>query len=132
MTEEEWLSCDAASKMLRFLEGRITKRKCLLFACACERRLWEQPDCERQKVEATERYADGEGPADDVLAALQGIGIDGVELDSVTEMDPVGWAEEGSKDAAEFAANVAQEAASEEEDEGAWEAAYAAWVPAAA
>src|SRR4051794_12418207 len=106
MTEDEWLSCDDPSVMLSFLEGRITKRKCLLFACACERRMWEQPDYEREKVEASERYADGQGPPEDVLAALEAIGIDGVTLETVTEMDPVGWAEECAQDSAQFAANV--------------------------
>ena len=74
--------------MLTFLDGKITKRKCLLFACRCECRL-EQPDCEREKVEATERYADGKGRPTTSLAALEAIGIDGVTLESVSEMDPV-------------------------------------------
>jgi hypothetical protein len=130
MTQDEWLACDDPSGMLAFLEGKITKRKCLLFACACERRLWEQPDCEREKVEASERYADGEGPADDVLAALEAIGIDGVTLESVTEMDPVDWAEDCAQDSADFAANAARkEAMSDEdeyEDEGAWDVAFQA------
>jgi hypothetical protein len=123
MTEAEWLECDDPAAMLTFLRGRISKRKCLLFGCACERRLWDQRDCEREKVEATERYADGEGPADDVLAALEVIGIDGVTLEDVTDMDPVGWAEEGAYDAADYAANVARRG---EEDEDAWDAAFAA------
>jgi hypothetical protein len=125
MTEEQWLSCDNPSSMLAFLERTISKRKCLLFACACERRLWEQPDCEREKVEASERYADGQGPPDDVLAALQTIGIQGVTLETVTEMDPVGWAEECARDSAEFATNVARnEATGDDEDEDDWKVAY--------
>jgi len=127
MTEDEWLACDDPSAMLEFLQEKITKRKCLLFACACERRLWERPDCEREKVEATERYADGQGSADDVLAALETIGIDGVTLESVTDMDPLDWAEYGARDSAEFAANVAQtEPIEDAEDERAWGAAFTA------
>jgi hypothetical protein len=128
MTEEEWLACPDPWPMLEFLRGKADKRKFLLFACACERRLWNQPDCEREKVEVTERFADGKATAADVLAALQDIGIDGVTLSSVTDMDPVAWAKYGSRDSAEFAANVAQgrSQVSDDEDEGAWDAAYTA------
>jgi hypothetical protein len=128
MTEAEWLSCTDPMPMVEFLGDRASKRKCLLFACACERRLWAHPDCERAKVEVTEAFADGQATAADVLAALQDIGIDGVTLESITDCDPVSWAKHESRDSAEFAANVAQQGdeAEHEEDEGAWEAAYAA------
>ena len=123
MTEAEWLECADPAAMLEFLRGRMSKRKCLLFACACERRLWDEPDCEREKVEATERYADGDGPAEDVLEALEAIGIDGVTLESVTDVDPIDWAVDGANDSAYFAANVALQG-DEDPDEASQEAAF--------
>lgn len=128
MTEQEWLACTDPEKMLTFLWGKADKRKCLLFACACERRLWNQPDCEREKVEVTECFADGKATAADLLSALQDIGIDGVTLESITDMDPLAWARFGSRDSAEFAANVTERGRQENDagDERAWHAAYAA------
>jgi hypothetical protein len=67
---------------------------------------------------------DGQGPPDDVLAALETIGIQGVTLETVTEMDPVGWAEECASDSADFAANVARNEAGDDEDEDAWKVAF--------
>jgi hypothetical protein len=123
MTEAEWLACTDPSPMLEFLGDRASRRKCLLFACACERRLWAQPDCEREKVEAVESFADGAATAERVLAALQDIGIDSVSLESVTDLDPVAWAKYEARDSAEFAANVAT-GTEESEDDRAWGAAY--------
>jgi hypothetical protein len=108
MTENEWLECSDPMLMLQFMESERHKRKCLLFASACERRLWNQPDCEREKVEVTEAYADGQAAAADVFAALERIGIEGVTLTSITEMKPAGWADEESNRSADYAAKIAE------------------------
>jgi hypothetical protein len=108
MTEAEWLSCTDPTPMLNFLKERADKRRCLLFACACERRLWGHPDCEREKVEATESYADGQATAAEVLAALEHIGSEHYTLGDVTDMDPVAWANDESERSAEYAANIKQ------------------------
>ena len=75
MTESEWLACADPKSMLHHLGSKADKRKCMLFVCACERRLWNEPDCERKKIEVTERYADGRAAAVDVMAALKGSAI---------------------------------------------------------
>ena len=52
-------------------EGR--KRKFRLFACACCRRLWHLlADESRHAIQVTERYADGNATADDLLRAFRG------------------------------------------------------------
>lgn len=108
MTEAEWLTCTDPMPMLTFLKDRADKRRCLLFACACERRLWGHPDCEREKVEVTESYADGQATAAEVLAALEHIGSEHYTLGDVTDMDPVAWANDESERSAEYAANIEQ------------------------
>ena len=92
MTEAEWLACIDPIPMLDFLKDKADKRRCLLFACACERRLWGHPDCEREKVEVTELFADGQATALEVFAALEHIGYEEVTLGEVTDMDPAEWA----------------------------------------
>jgi hypothetical protein len=60
MTEAEWLACDDVRDMLDFLQGKSSKRKLRLFACACCRQIWRfigNPQCQRA-VEFSERYAD--------------------------------------------------------------------------
>jgi hypothetical protein len=37
MTEEQWLSGDDPTPMLKFLRGKASERKLLLFACTCLR-----------------------------------------------------------------------------------------------
>jgi hypothetical protein len=118
MTEAEWQACADPRNMLRHLGDRAGKRRCFLFACACERRLWEQPDCEKEKILAAERYADGLAEADELLAALEDIGIDLGAPENVLK-NPLSWARYESEDSAEFAANVAPK--DNEED---WRAAY--------
>jgi hypothetical protein len=108
MNEQEWLNTTEPFDMLDYLQGIGSRRKCLLFACACERRLWDQPDCERDKVTAAERYADGDAPAEELFAALEAIGYEGVTLKSVTEMDPFEWAWDEAERSAEYAAKLAR------------------------
>jgi hypothetical protein len=107
MTEQEWLQSKVPVEMLYHLKATGSIRQFLLFACACERRFWNQPDCERDKVVAVERYADGDGPAEELLAALEAIGIDGVSLEIITEMAPTKYAWLESQRYAEYAANLA-------------------------
>ena len=106
MTEADWLACTDPTLMLSFLQDKADQRRCLLFACACERRLWHHPDCEREKVEVTESYADEQAPATELFAVLEHIGTEGVTLQSVTDMDPVAWADDEAMRSAEYAANI--------------------------
>jgi hypothetical protein len=62
MTEAEWLQATDPEPMLEFLRGKASDRKLLLFAAACQRRIWhflEAGDTGRSLVEALEPYADG-------------------------------------------------------------------------
>jgi hypothetical protein len=125
MTESDWLACANPRTMLYWLGDRVDRRRALLFACACERRLWDQPDCDHDKVTAAERYADGQAPAEELFAVLEDIGIDGITLESVTEMDPVSWATYESEDSAGFAANlvISEDKMHTAADERTWQAA---------
>jgi hypothetical protein len=62
MTEQEWLACTDAQRMIGFLiASKAGKRKLRLFACACCRRIWYQfnkSEPSRLAVEVAERYAD--------------------------------------------------------------------------
>jgi hypothetical protein len=61
VTEEEWLSSTDLTRMMPFIEPRVTERKIMLFGCACCRRQWPLiPDgsC-KNAVDAAERFADG-------------------------------------------------------------------------
>jgi hypothetical protein len=79
MTESEWFSCTNPHDMLAFLredqpsrfasvlarfglgKRRASKRKLVLFACACCRRLWPllADECCRQAIESTELFTEG-------------------------------------------------------------------------
>jgi hypothetical protein len=73
MTPEEWERCRDVRKMLAFLRGSASARKVRLFGCACCRRIWHllgEPD--RQAIEITERYLEGEVAEAEWLAAVRG------------------------------------------------------------
>jgi hypothetical protein len=106
MTEVEWLACIEPRTMLYYLGERLDQRRALLFVCACERRMWDAPDCERDKVIAAERYADGQAPAEELVAARQALGIESTTLESITEMDPLTYSIFESEDLADFAAHL--------------------------
>jgi hypothetical protein len=60
VTEDEWLTCTDPEKLLEYLRGRASERKCRLFACACCRRIWHLLDGWGQNLVAVaERYVDG-------------------------------------------------------------------------
>ena len=108
MTESEWLACADPKSMLHHLGSKADKRKCMLFVCACERRLWNEPDCERKKIEVTEHFADGEATSADVVAALQDTGIDDMDVAFVTtRVGEVRWAISESLDSAALVADAA-------------------------
>jgi hypothetical protein len=126
MTEQEWLKCTSPEEMLDYLEDRAGKRKYLLFASACERRLWDRPDCERDKVVATEQYADGEEHAAHAVI----IPTEGITLAAyITSVSPLEFASGESSYVAEYAAHLAAEQWSGSRDgrhERAWRPALAA------
>src|SRR5262245_22065500 len=73
MTEQEWLDCADAERMLGFLRagGRAGRRKWQLLCCACCRRVWHLLTDERHRgaVALAERLADGEAvPAAQAVA----------------------------------------------------------------
>jgi hypothetical protein len=75
MTESEWLKATNPSNLLRWLQqqGRLSERKCRLFACACVRRVWHLLVDERSRhaIHVVEQ-ADGQpGPASQAAAAAQ-------------------------------------------------------------
>jgi hypothetical protein len=61
MTETEWLHGSAPRAMLEFLQGRTSRRKLLLFAVACCRRVWPRiaESLLRRGVEVAEALVDG-------------------------------------------------------------------------
>ena len=73
MTEAEWLTSDDLVAMLRFLSGRVSRRKKRLFGCAVCRDIWPllTDERSRQAVEVSERYADGLADAKELAAAAQ-------------------------------------------------------------
>jgi hypothetical protein len=108
MTETEWPACSKPWEMLEYLGPRADRRRCLLFAAACGHQLWPHlEDYEQGKVTASERYADGVAPPEELLTALQVIRIDGVDLESITEMDHNSWAHFEAEDFAGYAADLA-------------------------
>ncbi len=64
MTEGDWLECADPHDLLRFIEGKASDRKLLLFVCACYRRIWYQRLMlgrpVRRLVQCVERYVEGE------------------------------------------------------------------------
>jgi hypothetical protein len=71
MTEAEWLTSDDLVAMLRFLSGRVSRRKKRLFGCAVCRDIWPllTDERSRQAVEVSERYADGLADEDELTRA---------------------------------------------------------------
>jgi hypothetical protein len=63
MNERQWETSRDPEEMLDFLRGKISSRKRRLFLCACYRRLQVPMTLQRNRaaVEASERYADGQG-----------------------------------------------------------------------
>jgi hypothetical protein len=108
MTQNEWLACADPTSMLHRLGSKADKRRCMLFVCASERRLWNEPDCAREKIEVTERYADGDATAAEVAAALHNTGIYDMDEAFVTaRVGEVRWAISESLDSAALVADAA-------------------------
>jgi hypothetical protein len=74
VTEAEWLACTEPEKMLRFFQGKASKRKMRLFACALARGVWSLLSTTRVRkaVEAAERFADGTTVKREMTAAGAG------------------------------------------------------------
>jgi hypothetical protein len=71
VTEAEWVGCQDATAMLRFLRGKAGERKLRLLACVCARSRWSglvEPEY-RRAVEVAERVADSRGGLQDLRAA---------------------------------------------------------------
>jgi hypothetical protein len=71
MTEQEWLACTDALRMLDFLQGKASDRKLRLFAVACCRpNLQCMIESRRRKAaDVAERYADGLATEEELQAA---------------------------------------------------------------
>jgi biotin carboxyl carrier protein len=71
MTEAEWLACADPSPMLNFVQDKASKRKLLLFACACCRLIQARcpKDQNQQRIETLQRFADGLAAMEEIEAA---------------------------------------------------------------
>ena len=71
MTADEWLRCNDVAKMLDALSRRASERQLRLFAAAFCRQVWDMlvEGGQQEKVEAAERFADGETIPDPTLMA---------------------------------------------------------------
>lgn len=76
MNEAEWLASTDPQPMLQFLHGKASSRKFRLFAIACCRRVWRWLSDERSRkaMEVSERYAEGEADALELLKAADEAG----------------------------------------------------------
>jgi hypothetical protein len=83
MTEQEWLGCHDARRMLQFLRGRVSNRKMRLFTVGwCRRRRIEEelPDQRSwDAVHVAEWVADGNGTERDLEAARKDAEASAVE-----------------------------------------------------
>jgi hypothetical protein len=90
MTAVEWLVCGDPKRMLEHLGAVLDRRRCILFFCACERRC--VPRYEPEILDATERYAEGQATAGEVLTAYLREG-NFVDMNFVTdEIGSLSWA----------------------------------------
>jgi hypothetical protein len=99
VTEAEWLECADPSAMLEFVRANASRRKLLLFACACCRHAWHLMRDERCRngVEVIERYVDGEATAEqleDARLAVEEAERDAFEIEYQAEAD-AGFALDG-------------------------------------
>jgi hypothetical protein len=69
MTEKEWLESTSVSRMLMFLDGRLSARQARLFAVACSRRAWYRMHDSRSQtaVDVAERFANGQASRKELL-----------------------------------------------------------------
>ncbi len=77
MTEGDWLESADPQEMLRFLQGKASYRKLLLFVCSCYRRVWGQgvlpEEPLEQLVEVAERFAEGQATRTELAAAREAV-----------------------------------------------------------
>ena len=94
MTESDWLNGGEPRPMIDFIRQRISDRKLRWFACACARAVWPLMLDERSQfaVEVSERFADGEVLAEDLLAAEQAAFEVARPIDLRTTASDPGWA----------------------------------------
>jgi hypothetical protein len=74
VTEAEWLACDDAQQMVRFMHYRASARKFRLYDVACCRSigsLWRDEQCQ-EVVAVAERYADGLARGRDMVGLRYG------------------------------------------------------------
>lgn len=108
MTEEKWLTCHDPTLMLYFLGVGASKRRFMLFICACERRLRNKPECEQEKTEVMERFADGLATVADIVAISKVCGFNDMDVAFVSNrVGEARWAITESLDFAAFVADAA-------------------------
>jgi hypothetical protein len=61
-TERHWLNATVTGQLRFILGKRESKRKLLLWGCACARQTWHllKHNANRRAIETSERYADGQ------------------------------------------------------------------------
>jgi hypothetical protein len=73
MTGADWLACDDPRELLRHLGKTAEGRKCILFCCACARRVWQSLVDQRSRaaVATAEAFADGLATGRELTAAAE-------------------------------------------------------------
>jgi hypothetical protein len=73
MSEDAWRRGDSLRAMIEAIRGKVTERECLLFSCACCRRVWHllREECCRHAVEVAELFADGLASKEDLTTAYR-------------------------------------------------------------
>jgi hypothetical protein len=92
MGDSDWLNCQDVTKMLTWLEGKVSPRKLRLFAVACCWRIWPLlvDGRSRKAVKVAERFAEGQVPERDRFDAYLAARAAADELGGLEHEGPLG------------------------------------------